>query len=367
MPAKIRYAVVGLGHISQTAVLPAFRHARKNSTLAALVTGDPEKARVLARRYKVPETCSYQNYDQLLHSGKIDAVYIALPNHLHAEYARRALKAGIHVLCEKPLTASRQEALQLKRVQKTGRARLMTAYRLHFDPANLKALELCRSGSLGDLRYFSSDFSFQVTDPRNIRLREETGGGPLWDIGIYCVNAARMLFGAEPTEVFATAGTSSDPRFREVEEMVSAVLRFPDERLASFTCSFGASAVARFQVCGTKGRLELENAYEYTEPRKLKVTIDEKTKTIRYAKADQFAPELIYFSDCIQNGTEPRPSLDEGLADVAVIEALHRSLDKGKSVPVPGSARPAKRPDQRQKMRYPPVRKPVETHIRSPN
>src|SRR4051812_19736662 len=136
----IRYAVVGLGHIAQAAVLPAFAHA-KNSRLTAFVSGDPLKLSKLARKYGVENNFSYDDYDDLLGSGIIDAVYIALPNSMHFEYARRALERGVHVLCEKPFTTSSRDAQELIRLADENDVRLMTAYRLHFERANLEAAE----------------------------------------------------------------------------------------------------------------------------------------------------------------------------------------------------------------------------------
>src|SRR5205085_7973206 len=143
---KIRYAVVGLGYIAQVAVLPAFENAKKNSELVVLVSDDPEKLTKLSRKYKVEQTFSYDEYDQLLQSGAIDAVYIALPNHLHNEYTIRAARAGIHVLCEKPMAVTDVECIEMIRGCDENKVKLMVAYRLHFDKANLSAIEVVRSG-----------------------------------------------------------------------------------------------------------------------------------------------------------------------------------------------------------------------------
>src|SRR5262249_33982730 len=142
------------------------------------------------------------------------------------------------------------------------RVKLMIAYRLHFEEANLKAIEEVQAGRLGDARIFNSVFTLQV-EAGNIRLRKETGGGTLYDIGIYCINAARYLCRAEPTEALAVTATRAEPRFHEIEEMTSAILRFPDDRLASFTCSFGAASVSTYRVVGTKGTLCVNPAYEF--------------------------------------------------------------------------------------------------------
>jgi glucose-fructose oxidoreductase len=198
--AKVRYAVIGQGYISQVAVLPAFAHARRNSVLAALVSDDERKLRTLGRRYRVSRLCRYDAVDELFSSGEIDAVYIALPNSMHAEYTVRAARAGLHVLCEKPMAVSTRECQQMIEATRRARVKLMIAYRLHFERANLEVARIVRSGKLGDIRYFDSQFSMQVK-AGNIRLDQELGGGPLYDIGIYCINAARSALAAEPTHV----------------------------------------------------------------------------------------------------------------------------------------------------------------------
>ena len=361
---KIRYAVVGLGHIAQVAVLPAFEHARQNSQLTALVSDDPQKLKALARRYKVDHVFSYREYCDCLRSGAVDAVYIALPNHLHAEYSISAARAGIHVLCEKPMAVTEKECRAMMRAVENNRIKLMIAYRLHFEAANMKAVELIRSGKLGDPRFFTSSFSMQVR-PDNIRTDKEKGGGTLYDIGIYCINAARYLFGAEPTEVFAfSSANKKDKRFREIDEMTSALLRFPDDRLAVFTSSFGAADVASYRVVGTKGDVRLEQAYEYVYPIDLHTTIKGKTRKRTFSKRDQFAPELIYFSDCILNNKTPEPSGMEGVADVRIIEALYRSVKRGRPVKIE-PVRQAQRPSVKQTIRRPAIAKPALVHVES--
>src|SRR5919109_4884539 len=138
---KIRYAVVGLGHIAQVAVLPAFAHAG-NSELTALVSDDPEKLEKLGRKYRVKNRYSYAEYDECLAGGEVDAVYIALPNHLHREYSERAARAGVHILCEKPMAVTEEDCLSMIRVAEENQVKLMIAYRLHFEEANLKAIDL---------------------------------------------------------------------------------------------------------------------------------------------------------------------------------------------------------------------------------
>ena len=333
-PRKIiRYAVVGLGHIAQAAVLPAFGHARVNYVLSALVSGDRVKLSKLSSRYRVEHTYTYDRYRECLRSGLVDAVYLALPNHLHKEYVTAALREGIHVLCEKPLGLTATECKTMIRASTRSHAKLMVAYRLHFDDAHLNLMSLVRSGRLGDVRIMQSLFTQQVRQG-DTRLDPKVGGGPLPDIGIYCINAARYLFQAEPSEAFAMQLRNKDVRFRRVEEMDGVCLRFSGERLASFVCSFGASNRVDIDIVGTKGNVRLESAYKYTADMRQITQIGGRITTRRYPIHDQFAPQLEYFTDCILKDKEPEPSGLEGLIDVAIIEALQRSARSGKPVKV---------------------------------
>src|SRR5258706_82076 len=198
--AVVRYAVVGQGYIAQAAVLPAFRHARANSRLVALVSGDPAKRRELGRTYDVA-TYSYDEYETCLKSGDVDAVYIALPNSMHREYTVRPADCGVHVLGEKPLAVTEAECKAMIAACRRRKVKLMPAYRLHFERATLQALrDTGAHGVIGEPRLFISSFTSNVQPP-NIRLEAEMGGGTLYDIGVYCINAARHLFRAEPIEV----------------------------------------------------------------------------------------------------------------------------------------------------------------------
>src|SRR5258706_6758168 len=241
MRRQIRYAVVGLGHIAQVAVLPAFGNARRNSRLVAVVSGDETKRKAIMKKYELSLGYSYEQYDECLASGEIDAVYIALPNSLHGEYAARAAERGIHVLCEKPMALDEEQCRRMTDAARAAKARLMVAYRLHFERANLEAIDVLRSGRIRVPRLFTSTFCTPVV-PGNIRVRRETGGGVPWDIGIYCINAARSLFRDEPVQVQATLAGSRD----EVEESVSAWLRFRGERLAPLSRSFRAAKVSEY-------------------------------------------------------------------------------------------------------------------------
>jgi glucose-fructose oxidoreductase len=350
---KVRYAVIGLGHIAQAAMLPAFGHARRNSVLTALVSGDKNKQRQLGRRYRVEHVCGYDGVDELFGSGDIDAVYIALPNDMHKEYTLRAARAGLHVLCEKPMAVTARDCEAMIRATREARVKLMIAYRLHFERANLEAARYARSGKLGELRFFSSEFSMQVSDD-NIRLKRARGGGPLYDIGIYCINAARYCFAEDPIKVWSTATRSSDPRFREVNETVCATMRFKDERLATFTCSFGAADRSVYSITGTRGSITVDPAYEYAEGLAYRLTIGGRAQGKQFGKSDQFASELLYFSDCIRHDREPEPSGNEGLTDVRIIEGMQRSMSSGREVSLSIPQR-KRRPTLRQEIRRPAV------------
>jgi predicted dehydrogenase len=355
---KVRYAVVGLGYIAQIAVLPAFAHATENSELTALVSGDPKKLKELSRKYDVQHTYTYEQYADCLNGGEIDAVYIALPNHMHRAYTEGAASAGIHVLCEKPMALSETECQSMIAAVERANVKFMVAYRLHFERGNLDAIEVVNSGKIGEPRIFDSIFSQQVR-AGNPRLKKDVGGGPIFDMGIYCINASRYLFRAEPLEVFAWNLGRNDKRFSEVPEMTSGMMKFPAERIATFTTSFGAAARSTFEVIGTKGILRMDPAYEMVEDLKSEVIVDDRKTRQVFKKRDQFAPELVYFSDCILRNKDPKPSAQEGLADVHIIEALLKSAETGRPVSVP-QVEIQDRPDISQEISKAAVSKPPQ-------
>jgi len=321
----VRYAVVGLGGIAQSAVLPAFRNAKRNSTLAALVSGSPRKLARLGRQYGVASRASYEEYDRLLESGAVDAVYIALPNTMHRDFTERAARRGVHVLCEKPLARSADDARAMIEACSRAGVKLMTAYRLHYEPATLAAIRAVRS--LGEARFVESTFAFTVKPP-DIRL-DERGGGPLFDIGLYCINAARHLFAAEPVEVTAATVQGSQRRFQGVEQSASCVLRFSGDRHAVFTCGFDSHPRMSLHVTGTRGRLELVSPYAINAAKSLVITRAGRKSTQRFAKTDQFAAEIMHFSDCVRRGRTPRSPGEEGLRDLLVVEALLEAANVG--------------------------------------
>ncbi len=338
----IRFGVVGLGHFAQVAVLPAL-HQLQDVKIAALVSGSAEKLATLGDRYDVPHRSGYEDLEALLASGELDAVYVATPNDRHAEHTIMTAQHGVHVLCEKPMAPSARECERMIEAAEENDIRLMIAYRLHFESGNLSSIDAIEQGRIGSPRLFNSVFTLQVR-PENTRIQARAGAGPLYDIGTYCINAARYLFRGEPTEVIAQmASKGDDERFRFAEETVAATLRFSDERLANFVVSFGAYGTAEYKVVGTEGSLSLDCAYEYVDDIHLTVKTRDGATRRKFPQRDQIAAEVSYFADCVRSGADPEPSGYEGLADVRVIEAIRASAERGERVaiePVSQSARP---------------------------
>lgn len=324
MAKRVRFAVIGLGHISQKAVLPGFA-ASERAELVTVLSGDETKRQEVAQKYGLSATYHYDDLERALREQQIDAVYITVPNHLHRPYTVRSAQAGAHVLCEKPLGVSTDDCLAMIQAADEHHVLLMTALRLQFSEAHRTALQMAHSGELGELRSFHSVFTVQVR-PGNVRTRKAEGGGPLLDLGVYCINAARHLFGTEPLDVQGLATTRvDDDRFTEVDEMFTAILEFPGERLATFTCSFGSTRVMTYDILGTEGALHLDPVYDYTSDIHFLSRLQGKREERIIPKQDQFAIQIDHFAECIQEGKQPLPSGRDGLADLHVIDWLERS------------------------------------------
>jgi predicted dehydrogenase len=338
---KVRYAVVGLGWISQAAMLPGVEHTG-NSEVVAFVTGDEEKAAKVGEKYGVDAIYSYAEYDQLLASGKIDAAYLATPNWDHVELAVKTLEAGVHLLLEKPMAVSVEECERMMAAAERSGAKLMVAYRLHFEPGTLKAIERVRNGEIGTVRMFNSSFSQQVSG-QNHRARNGFWAGPVPDMGPYPINAVRNLFGAEPLEVYAT-GVKTDERFT-MEDTVAVTLKFPANRVAAFVLSYNGGDVDDYRIVGSKGSIFSDPAYQVGMKIEHEVKVGKESSKESFKKTDHFGGELKYFSDCIVNGSNPEPSGEEGMLDVRVLVAIEESLKTNRPVPLAPytrSRRPAK-------------------------
>jgi predicted dehydrogenase len=332
---KARWAIVGLGELALGEILPAFGRARLSKP-TALVSGHPDKARRVAAAYGIDpkHIYSYDTFDRLKDDAEVDVVYIVLPNSMHAEYTVRGLRAGKHVLCEKPMATTVDECRQMIAASREAGKKLMIAYRLHYEPFNQTVMRLCREKAVGDLRTFEAS-NCQVTQAPNIRLSKATGGGPVGDVGIYCLNAARYCTGEEPVAVTAMAHQPKDvPRFREVPASVSFQLRFPSGVLAHCDCSFDAAESRRLRVHGTKGFIDLDPAFSY---RGLRLTVGRQSgrEQVRLDEIDQFAAEMDHFSGCVLADRAPRTPGEEGLADVRVIAAIDEAARTGRTVELP--------------------------------
>ena len=338
---KVRYGIVALGDIAQESMMPGVAHTG-NSTMAALVSGDPAKAAAVADRWgvKPDDVYGYENFGALLASGKVDAVYLATPNWRHAEFAVPALRAGVHVLLEKPMEVSVDKCQQILDAQ-TGRpgVKLMVAYRLHFEPATLAVVDLLRSGKIGHVRAFASVFAQNVS-PDNHRAQHGERAGPMFDMGPYPLNAVRNLFEAEPTEVLAIAGRHGDSQLGNLDDTVAVTLRFPDDRLAQFTVSYVGDSIDTYTVVGSAGSVEVEPAFMFGKPLSYTLSIGGKKSTETFKSTDHFGGEMRYFSDCILNDTMPEPDGTEGLLDVRVIEAVLESIRTARPVALPPADRP---------------------------
>lgn len=326
---KVRYAVVAAGWISQTALLPGVEHTG-NSEVTTIVTGHEYKAEALADIYPtIKYSYSYEEYDEFLRADVADAVYLATPNWDHVELAIKTLEAGLHLLLEKPMAVSVEECQRIIAAsQKTG-AKLMIAYRMHFEPGALKALRRVREAELGKLRYFNSSFS-QPVSALNHRAKSGYWAGPVPDMGPYPINMVRTLFGAEPVEVFAT-GWNTDAKFN-FEDSVAVTLKFDEGRVASMVLSYNAQDLDDFRVTGDLGSIFSSPAYAMPGGMKHTIMIGEKESTESFSKTDQFGGELKYFSECVINGVDPEPDGEEGMLDVRVLVACEQSLKTGMPV-----------------------------------
>lgn len=338
---KLGWAIVGLGKFATQQLIPSFGEC-KRSKLVALVSGDRGKAERIARQYGVnPKNIyNYQNYDTIRNNPEVDVIYIVLPNGMHAEYTIRGAQAGKHIMCEKPMANTVEECqAMIDACRKAGR-KLMIAYRAQYEPYNLAAIAIARGPQkqLGKLKAIVADHG-RILDPSDPADRwrmdkKLAGGGSLVDIGIYSLQAARYITGEEPVEISAMMySTPNDPRFREVEENVNFILRFPSGVLANCTSSYGYSDVKRYRVFGADGYLELDPATDYYEHR-LKIGLKDKTEERQIQEKNQFALEIDHLSECVmQNKTTQTPG-EEGLQDVKLMRLIYEAARTGKTIKV---------------------------------
>ena len=330
---RIGYAIVGLGRISMGQFLPAFARSER-ARPTALVSGDAAKARRIADQYGInPKSIyDYKTYDALRDNPDVDAVYIALPNGMHAEYTIRAVKAGKHVLCEKPMANTPADCERMIAEARSANRMLMIGYRLRYEPYTQALIKIARDKEVGPIKVVLADAGFNIGDPKQWRLnRQMAGGGSLMDIGIYGLNAARYITGEEPTELNAMSySTPNDERFKEVEETINFQLRFPSGILANCTSSYGAS-LNRFRGVTATGWFELEPALSYSGLR-MRVArpgaIEERLHPVR----DHFAAEMDHFAESIAANTSPLTPGEEGLRDLRIMMTIYEAAKSGKTI-----------------------------------
>jgi glucose-fructose oxidoreductase len=337
MPKQIGYAVVGTGDLTRQAVLPAFNTAQ-NSRLVAIVGSDRAHAQALAQEHRATGY-HFEEFRQCLNRDDVHAVYIALPKSMHCDYTVDAARAGMHVLCDRPMAVTGDECRRMIRTCQTNRVKLMVSYRLQFQPSVMKTLDLVRTGQLGALKTFSADFTYRMASADDVRLQRRLGGGSVYELGISCITTARMLLGFEPAQVMAMTARTSRRYGGDVDEGTVALIRFPDERLAHFHSSFGEEPASTFTVFGEEGWLRVTPAFVPDLETHLTVCRQGRREEFTFDPTDQFAAEIEYFSDCVIADRPPEPSGIEGLQDVRMVEAIYRSARDGRPVTLPRLAR----------------------------
>jgi predicted dehydrogenase len=326
---KIGWCIVALGRISMDHFMPGLQQSR-TGRIVALVSGHRPKAEKQAAMYGVKDSAiySYEEYDRIRENKEIDAVYIALPNSMHAEYTIRAAKAGKHVLCEKPMATSVADCEAMIKACRDAGKKLMIAYRCQYEPVNLKAIAMIRSGAIGTVQAIESANGFNIAKGEWRLNRKLAGGGPLMDVGIYSLNACRYLTGEEPGDIHANSSViDQDGRFTEVEENVGWTMKFPSGILASCNTSYGSDMNGFYRVHGSKGMIELSPAFGY-DGIHLKAelygapSIDMPDPQ---SGVEQFTVQADYFADCILNNKEPKSDGEEGLRDMKLMSEIYKS------------------------------------------
>ncbi|MFT8450718.1 MAG: Gfo/Idh/MocA family oxidoreductase [Zymomonas mobilis] len=339
---RFGYAIVGLGKYALNQILPGFAGCQ-HSRIEALVSGNAEKAKIVAAEYGVDprKIYDYSNFDKIAKDPKIDAVYIILPNSLHAEFAIRAFKAGKHVMCEKPMATSVADCQRMIDAAKAANKKLMIGYRCHYDPMNRAAVKLIRENQLGKLGMVTTDNSdvMDQNDPaQQWRLRRElAGGGSLMDIGIYGLNGTRYLLGEEPIEVRAyTYSDPNDERFVEVEDRIIWQMRFRSGALSHGASSYSTTTTSRFSVQGDKAVLLMDPATGYYQNLISVQTPGHANQSMMpqfiMPANNQFSAQLDHLAEAVINNKPVRSPGEEGMQDVRLIQAIYEAARTGRPV-----------------------------------
>ncbi|MHB8960573.1 MAG: Gfo/Idh/MocA family protein [Candidatus Limnocylindrales bacterium] len=320
---RLRWGILSTADIALTKVIPGMRRAQRCEVLA-IASRDGVRARTAANAHRIAR--AYDSYEALLADPDVDAVYIPLPNHLHATWAIAAARAGKHVLCEKPLAMTSSEAQEIVDACRASGVLLMEAFMYRLHPSWVAARELLASGRIGRLRSVDSWFSYFNDDPANIRNIQAAGGGALYDIGCYCVNLSRMLFGGEPDRV--AASTVRDPALG-VDVLTSGILEFGDG-VASFTCSTRVEPDQRVDIYGTSGRISIEIPFNIPPDRPTHLSVvaggdppvAPGVERMEFAAADPYGVEADAFAAAVLDGLPVPVPPEDAVANLRVIERL---------------------------------------------
>lgn len=332
MPKKLRFGVLSTANIGLKKVISAMQKGQL-TTVAAIASRDLAKAKEAAGALGIPT--AYGSYEELLADPTVDAIYNPLPNQLHVPWTAKAAEAGKHVLCEKPISMTVAEAKTLLDVRARTGVKICEAFMIRSFFQWLRLRELLDEGRIGQLRSVAGFFSYFNTNPSNIRNRVETGGGAVYDIGCYCIQASRFAFRQEPTRVVATL--DRDPQMN-TDRLASALLEFPSGH-AIFTCSTQLIPYQRVHFLGTRGRIEIEIPFNAPPDRPTRVFIDATgdlsgsgITTETFPVADQYTMQGDAFAKAVFEGTEVPVSLEDSIGNMAVIEAIFRSAGSGQWV-----------------------------------
>ena len=329
MSNKLRWGVLSTANIGLKKVLPAMQKGQ-HTTVTAIASRDLAKARAAATALAIPT--AYGSYEELLADPNIDAIYNPLPNQLHVPWTIKAAEAGKHVLCEKPLSMTVEQARTLLAVRARTGVKIGEAFMVDCHPQWIRLRQLLGEGRIGELRSIVGYFSYFNINPANIRNRMETGGGALMDIGCYLIHASRYAFAEEPTRVVACI--DRDPAMR-TDRLTSAILDFPGGQ-AIFTCSTQLVPYQRIQFLGTRGRIEIEIPVNAPPDRPTRIFIDDgkdlfgggiTTETIPVC--DQYTLQGDAFSKAVLEDTEVPAPIEEAIKNMAVIEAIFHSARTG--------------------------------------
>lgn len=329
MVDKVRWGVLGAANIALKKVIPAMQKGNWTE-VSAIASRNIDKAEQAAQMSGIPKF--YGSYEELLADSKIEAVYNPLPNNLHVPWTIKAAEAGKHILCEKPIALTAEEARKLIEARDQTGVKIQEAFMVRTHPQWVGARHLIKSGRIGELQSIMGFFSYFNPDLSNIRNKLETGGGALMDIGCYCINISRFIFETEPQKVAALIERDSESG---VDKLTSAMLDFPNGQ-ATFTCATQLVPHQKMQFFGAKGRIEIEIPFNIPPDKTTRIFIDDgadlfgaNIETIEFAPANQYTIQADLFSQAVRGNISQTIPLEDSLKNMAVIDAVFRAAKSG--------------------------------------